>query len=254
MKEFQAVAAQHAGSPAAPEDFSLAVGGPLYRLLLKARLARPPLALLHRRLLLIPALAWLPLLALTLADGRAVGGVAIPFLHDVEAYARFLVALPVLVMAEVILHRCLGDVVAQFRLRRMVPPETAPRFSAAMDSAIRLRDSNLPEIVILAMVLVVSPLAWHYAPSLPASTWYADVANGHVALTRAGWWFVHASVPLSQFLILRLYFRILVWARLLHQVARLPMNLTPAHPDRAGGLGFLEASVWGFLPVVLAQA
>ena len=54
----------------AAEDFSLVVGGPLYQLFLRTRLVRPPLELVHRRMLVIPLLAWLPLLALSLAEGH----------------------------------------------------------------------------------------------------------------------------------------------------------------------------------------
>ncbi|MGY1458366.1 MULTISPECIES: hypothetical protein [unclassified Luteimonas] len=245
---------RHPAASIGTEDFSLVLGGPLYRLLLKMRLARPPLRLLRRRMLAIVALAWLPLLLLSIAEGSAVSGVTIPFLSDVEAYARFLVALPLLLFADVILHRRLAEVVAQFRRSQVVSADVVPRFEEAVASAVRLRDSALVEFAILAIVFVAAPLAWHYAPALPASTWYANVQAGRVDLTRAGWWFVHASVPLSQFMILRLYFRLYIWGRFLWQVSRLPLHLTPAHPDRAGGLGFLQDSVAGFVPLLLAQA
>ena len=62
-------------NPAPGDDFSLVTGGPLYRCFLRARLARPPLDLLVRRMLVLPALLWLPLLVLSLLDGRAWGGV-----------------------------------------------------------------------------------------------------------------------------------------------------------------------------------
>src|SRR5260370_12406932 len=45
-------------------DFSLVLGGPLYQLYLRTRLARPPLELLVRRMLAIPLICWLPLLVL----------------------------------------------------------------------------------------------------------------------------------------------------------------------------------------------
>jgi len=236
------------------EESALAPGGPMYNLLLKTRLVQPPLGFLRRRLIVITALAWLPLLALTLAEGTAVSGVTIPFLYDLEAYARFLIALPILLFAEVVLHRHLAEAVAQFRKNRIVSPDLVPRFEKAVGSAVRLRNSTIVELALLAIVFVAAPMAWHYAPALPASTWYASVEDGRVELTRAGWWFVHASVPLSQFMILRLYFRLFVWGRFLWQVSRLPLHLTSAHPDRSGGLGFLEQSVWAFMPLLFAQA
>lgn len=236
------------------QEFSLVLGGPLYRLMLRTGLARPPLRRLRRRMLVIVALAWLPLLLLAIAEGSALSGVTIPFLSDVEAYARFLIALPVLVLADVILHRRISSVVVQFRRNMIVPDDALPQFEATVASALRLRDSVWAELAILILVFVAAPLAWHYAPALPASTWYATVEAGRVDLTRAGWWFVHASVPLTQFLVVRLYFRLYIWGRFLWQVSHLPLRLMPAHPDRSGGLGFLQDSVIGFVPLVLAQA
>ncbi len=61
------------------------------------------------------------------------------------------------------------------------------------------------------------------------------------------------SLPLFQFLLLRWYFRLFIWARFLWQVSRLELNLQPTHPDRCGGLGFLADVSHAFAPVLLAQ-
>ena len=83
------------------EDFSLVLGGPLYQLFLRTRLARSPLDLrLNRRIAASILLTWLPLLVITLLEGRALGGVRIPFLKDLDAQVRLLVALPLLILAE----------------------------------------------------------------------------------------------------------------------------------------------------------
>ena len=235
-------------------DFSLVVGGPLYGLLLKAGLVAPPLRRLRRRMLVFVAITWLPLLVLTIIEGTAVDGVTIPFLYDVEAYARFFVALPLLVLAEVALHRRLGAAVSQFRRTGLVPPNFVPQFEASIASAIRLRDSVVVEVAILVLAFVAAWVMWRYAPALPASTWYASVDAGRVELSGAGNWFVHGAAPLSQFLLIRLYFRLYIWGRFLWQVSRMRLRLTPAHPDRAAGLGFLQESVAGFVPLLLAQA
>ena len=66
-----------------------------------------------------------------------------------------------------------------------------------------------------------------------------------------GWAFV--SLPLFQFLLLRWYFRLFIWARFLWQVSRIDLQFVPTHPDRAGGLGFLGAVPYAFSPVLLAQ-
>ena len=61
------------------------------------------------------------------------------------------------------------------------------------------------------------------------------------------------SLPLFQFLLLRWYFRLFIWARFLWQVSRIELSLMPTHPDRCGGVGFLASVSNAFSPVLLAQ-
>ena len=76
-----------------PVDFSLVLGGPLYQLWRRSHLAGDALQLLHRRIVVLTVLAWVPLLALSVAQGHAWGGsVALPFLYDIETHARLLLA------------------------------------------------------------------------------------------------------------------------------------------------------------------
>jgi hypothetical protein len=86
-------------------DFTLVLGGPLYQLYLRTRLARPPLELVLRRVAIISLICWMPLLVLALFSGQAVRGVAVPFLLDLGVYTRFAAALPLLIAAEVIVSK-----------------------------------------------------------------------------------------------------------------------------------------------------
>jgi hypothetical protein len=109
-----------------PTDFSLVQGGPLFQLLLRARLVRPSMDLLGRRMLVIAALAWVPLLVLTLLSGNAFGGMGLPFLYDLGAHARLLLCMPLLIAAEVIVHRRIRVTVRQFLDRGIISPEDRP--------------------------------------------------------------------------------------------------------------------------------
>lgn len=137
--------------------------------------------------------------------------------------------------------------------RGIVPSDLEPRFNGALASALRLRNSMTVELLLLAFAFVAIPLAWRESVE-PVSTWIVDVHDGRTEFTWAGWWLVHASAPLFQFLLLRLFFRLFVWGCFLWQVSRLPLQLDSAHPDRAGGLGFLEESIPAFAPLLFAQA
>src|SRR5277367_3552519 len=107
-------------------DFSLVLGGPVYQLFRRAHLTGDHLQLLYRRLLVITLVAWLPLLFLTTL-GTGVGSVGrLSFLHDVEVHSRLLVALPVLIAAELVVHLRLRPVVRNFVDRRIVLPQDMP--------------------------------------------------------------------------------------------------------------------------------
>jgi hypothetical protein len=69
----------------------------------------------------------------------------------------------------------------------------------------------------------------------------------------AGYWYAFVSIPFFQFILLRWYMRLGVWFRLLWQVSRLNLHLSAAHPDRAGGIGFLGQSSYAFSPILFAQ-
>ena len=97
-----------------PPDFSLVLGGPLFQLLRRAHMAGTALELCAgagRHL----AVRLGALLLLSALDGRAWGGgVAVPFLRDWDTHARFLVALPLLIVAELVVHQRMRFVVKQF--------------------------------------------------------------------------------------------------------------------------------------------
>src|SRR5262245_11741643 len=111
-----------------PPDFSMVLGGPLYQLCRRMHILRDPLELLGRRVVVISMLAWLPLLVLSLTGGRAIGGVKVPFLHDIAVHARFLLALPLLIIAEWVVHARFRPLVGQFVIRDLVAPADMPRF------------------------------------------------------------------------------------------------------------------------------
>ena len=105
-----------------PADFSLVLGGPLYQLWRGTRLAGDTLQLLHRRVSWLALLAWVPLLLLSIAEGHAWGdSVTLPFLHDVELHVRLLLALPLLILAELVVHQRMRPVVGQFLERGLIP-------------------------------------------------------------------------------------------------------------------------------------
>src|SRR5262247_115722 len=152
------------GAPAttgAPDgyDFSVVLGGPLFQLVRKAHLSGTAGELLQRRILVIAGVAWVPLLILTVLSGRAWGGsVRVPFLMDFEVHVRFLLALPLLILAELVVHQRMLPVVRQFVERGLIAPAARVRFEAAVASAHRLRNSVPAEVLLLAFVYLIGML------------------------------------------------------------------------------------------------
>jgi hypothetical protein len=191
---------------------------------------------------------------LSALEGQALGGnVTVPFLLDVELHARFLVALPLLIAAELVVHQRMRAVVKVFLARNLIPESAKTRFNAAITSAFRLRNSVPAEVLLIAIVYVVGVLIlWRQFIALDTATWYVTPAADGSKLSLAGMWFGYVSLPIFQFLLLRWYFRLFIWIRFLWQVSRIELSLVPAHPDRVGGLGFLSRTVYAFAILAVA--
>jgi hypothetical protein len=182
------------------------------------------------------------------------GGVAVPFLLDLDVHIRFLVALPLLIGAELVVHQRMRHLVKQFLNRHLIPDDSMERFEAAIASAFRLRNSVLAEVLLIALVYGVGVLVvWRHYIVLSSATWYATPSASGSDLSLAGMWYAYVSVPMFQFLLVRWYFRLFVWARFLWQVARIPLQLMPTHADRLGGLGFLSNTVYAFALLAAAH-
>ena len=236
-------------------DFSLILGGPLFQLLRRAHLADDAMMLVSQRVIVIVLLAWLPLLMLSTLEGRVLGGnVVVPFLFDVEVHVRYLVALPLLIIAELVVHRRMRPLVQQFLERNLIPESAMTRFDAAIASAFRLRNSVFAEAFLIAIVYGVGILIiWRQYLALDTTTWYATRSAGDWKLSLAGMWYGYVSLPIFQFLLCRWYLRLFIWARFLWQVSRIDLSLVPTHPDRVGGLGFLANTAYAFTVLAVAH-
>jgi hypothetical protein len=237
------------------ENFSIVIGGPLFQALRRTHLAGDALELVRRRVVVLALLAWLPLLVLSILDGKAWGtAVGVPFLYDIDAHVRFLIALPLLIVAELVVYQRMRTVVAQFVTLGLVRGPVRERFDAAITSAMRLRNSVVAEVMLIVFVYGVGIwVVWRHYAALATPTWYAMPEGGELRLQLAGWWYLLVSLPLFQFILVRWYFRLFIWTRFLWQVSRMDLAYAPLHPDRNGGIGFLSGIGHAFAPLLLAQ-
>jgi len=142
-----------------PNDFSLVLGGPLFQLLLRARLTGTALELLRRRIVVILLFTWTPLLVLSVVTGMVAGpAVKVPFLYDIEMHVRLPIALPLLILAELAVHERMRVVIGQFVSHGLVPDTVRERFDSIIGKALRLRNSVVAETLIIPLVYVVGIL------------------------------------------------------------------------------------------------
>ena len=198
----------NAGGSTLPEDFSLVLGGPLYQLFHRARIAGDTWQLVRRRIAVLTLLAWVPLLLLSIVEGRAWGDlVNIPFLKDLDINARLLLSLPLLILAEFVVHLRMRPVLHQFVDRGLVPESARATFDEAIASALRLRNSVTAEVLLIAFVYIVGVgFVWRTQVALDVASWYGLALNGRLQPSLAGWWMGVVSLPLFQFLLLVEYF------------------------------------------------
>lgn len=219
--------------------FLLMQGGPFYRIECRIGLIRKNTPLSVRRAVLAAVVTWLPLLIFSLIRGTALSGVAIPFLRDFSSYSRFLIGIPLLLLAELILAPRIAETAEQFLRSGVVRPKDFSAFDAAIERGLHLRDSVIAEFIIAVLAYIAAWAAYRQL-AVHATTWYsADVGNGQFELTEAGWWQLLFAVPLMHFLIFRWLWRIFLWFRFLNSVSKLDLRLYAMHPDTAGGLGFV---------------
>lgn len=226
-------------------------GGFWHHLMLRVRLARVPDTAPAPRALLLAAIAWAPLALLAVYEGRAFGGAVIPFAYDLAAHARFLIAIPVLVLGEPLLEARLRPVVRLFERSGLVGEDARAGFQSALDHVRRRIEGPFE----LTFVVLAYALAVYFASQgivTETTTWRADQIDSGTVVNAAGQWYRWVSVPLFLFLLLRWLWWLGLWAGFQRRVARLPLRYVLAHPDRHGGLGFVASAQTALMPVVFA--
>ena len=217
--------------------FSLVEHGLLYR---TARaLGVPPGGRgLIRIGLVIAAVTWVPLFILSLTSHVGAPPV-IPFRWSFGTHARLLIAIPLFFVAEAAFDARCRQVLRRLVDAGTVPPGDRTRLDAALARAVRWRGAWPTEaaLIVLTVVLIVAGARADLPGGL--STWRVAQDAGANRVTPAGWWYALVALPFFQFLLWRWCTLLLLWARVLWRLSRLTLQLTPTHPDLAGGLGGL---------------
>jgi len=235
--------------------FSLVVGGPFHSLMQRAGLTGPDRLPTWRGALIVAFAAWLlpALLASVqaLTSGEHSG---LDFFSDWTAHTRYLIAVAEMLATERYADCRLLMLASHFHEAGLLPEESQAAFRAALERADRRSASPLAEALILVLALIGAAATTDLAVDLAARNWMGQEVSGDVVLSWAGWAARMWSTPLFLFLVLRWLWRFGVWAALLYRIARMPLRLTPLHPDRSAGLGFLAIYPSIFNGFIFAQS
>jgi hypothetical protein len=232
--------ARDAGTGDVADRFSLMGGGPFDALLDRFGLIGEDQLPTWRAAVVMALLAWMLPAALAvmqaLFDSRYDGW---GYFTDGTVYARYLVAVWAMLATERYGDARLTRLLRHFRESRLLVDDSLPAFKAALDVADRRSTSALAELIILAVALTWSGITMTVAVELAQSSWEGRVVAGEGVLSWAGEAARFVSNPLFLFLVFRWIWRFALWTQLLYRISCLPLQLTPLHPDRAAGLGFL---------------
>jgi hypothetical protein len=222
------------------------------RVLRRLRLIKPEhRAQALRRVLMAVSAAWLPPGVLCLLQWLVSGNTAsLGFFIDVAAYARFALAVPILILSEYIILPRLDATAQHFVNSKIIDTADRQRFDEAVASTRRLSMGVWPSATMTVVVyMIVIAIAFTIHPEiLPA--WHR--AAGPLNLSPAGWWHMLISVPLLLGLLLSWIWRVGVWARFLFCVSHMDLHLIASHPDKAAGLQFVSFSPRLFSPLAFA--
>ena len=228
-------------------DLSLIRGGPFYRAQQAARLIRPNEWNHVRRMAFAIALGWIPLVLITLFSQPEA---LMSLLRDYRVHSRILIAVPVLLFGDLLLEERFRMVVAQFTRAGLLESSDLAKMDDTIRWIRRLRDSVVPELMILFLIVIHGVLALKI--QVDTTSWLAHGTGSEFHLTWAGWYAVVVSATMFQFLLGLALWKWLLWTLFAFRLSLLTLKLAPTHPDGHGGLGFLGLTPIAFTPTAFA--
>ena len=237
--------------------FQLSTGGLIYWLLIRIHAQAPDHYHTKRRILLFCTLTWVPLILLSAFEGNLINHeISISFISDLKPYVRYLVALPLLIVADILIDPLIVAIISNIGSSGIITGDNKSAFERAFKTLDRRNDSFVADIVIIGIAILSSSAFLANLNSLDVyseqSTWIAILEGNQYHLTYAGWWFVFVSSLLLQIFLYRWLWRFFIWCEFLYRVSRINLALEPTHPDLAGGLGVLKNSQSAFIVLFLA--
>jgi hypothetical protein len=234
-------------STSAATEVSLVRGGPFYRAQRAVGLIRPDQWNLGRRIAFLIAVGWLPVLIITALfnfDGLD------SLIRDYRVHARTLVAVPILLVGELLMESRFRAVMGHVRQAGLLDESELAHMDEVGARLVRVRDSILPEFAILLLLIIRT--ATSYKGLVDATPWLSRMSGGELHLTAAGWYLISVSAPIFEFLLGLTLWKWLLWTYFAFKLSRQNLKLVATHPDEHGGLGFLGLTSAAFAPIAFS--
>jgi len=229
---------------------SLMRGGIFYSLQRRLRLINENDTRVVIRAVIFAVVTWIPLLVLAVLEHASlVNETSRLLVADIPLYVRFLLVMPILIIAENVIDDRYVLVTSYFLNSGILPNDKREQYMEMLGSTCQRATSVMVEVVLIGVAVMLAVTAAYTNPFNNAPAW-ARTSDGGFSL--AGAWYFFLSFPLFLFLLLRWGWRFIIWCSMLVKLSKLKLQLVPTHPDRTGGLGILAASFPAFSPILFA--
>jgi hypothetical protein len=208
---------------------------------------------LARRIAILIALTWLPLAVAALLSRRAFEGTE-PLLQHFGVHVRFLVAIPLFILAEPLTEALGRRILSYFLGSGLVPESQRAAFVEIVQSCRRLLRSRVALLGVVAYAVLQAILSFGDVAHMHEIQGWAGPDGSDLRLGFAAWWFLLVSRPIYVIFLFNWLWRLVVTVVLLARIARLELQLVPTHPDRCAGLGFLQSIPTAFAPMIAASS
>lgn len=227
-------------------------GGPFHKFQTKLKLESEDKSLTKRKLVFFSLFAWLPLLILSVIFSVAYNpALKVSLLTDFVVWARFFIALPVIILAENVIKFHVSRGLARFYKTGIISDNNVADFESILSKIYRIRESKIPELIILLIALFSTIVFWRlYDQGNLTSTW---IFTEDGVLTIPGYWYYIISAPIFQFFLYRMVWKFFLWVYFLFRLSRMELNLVATNPDLSGGLQFVGATNLYFGIIGFAQ-
>jgi hypothetical protein len=214
------------------------------------RLIEPERWNLGRRIVFAIAVGWVPLVLITaLFNPSALR----ELLRDYAVNVRMLFAVPVLLAGQIVMEHTFRALARHLRDAGLIAPADLIRLDEVIARLLRVRDSIVPELLIVAAIYVHIAVLFHSRVTV-ARPWEVIGAGVGTHPSLAGWYYGLVSEAIYEFLLWLSVWQWCLWSYFLFRLSRLDLQLIATHPDHHGGIGFLGLSPVAAAPTALAAS